>query len=175
VTAESHVHWWLAAEPLGDDVAWALTKVSGTEIPTGPVDGGLLTGLGEIKRLVESARPAGEGDPWSDPRLEHEPAVRVGEALLPAILRTGLREAEVDRPDTLTIAVRGWLARVPWGCLAIDRSGVRLLETARVLGGLPATVHVGRARLPDAAARRPAVRVVDPGRQLQVRTTEAGA
>jgi len=167
VTAESHFHWWLAAEPLGDDVAWALTRVSGTEVPTGPVGGGLLTGLGGIKQLAESARPTGDGDPWSgpltDPRREHELAVRLGEALLPTILRTALRGADVDQPDTLTIAVRGWLARVPWDCLAIDRSDVRLVEAARVLGGLPATLHVGRARLPDAEADGPAVRVVDPG------------
>jgi hypothetical protein len=164
---ESRVHWWLAAEPLaGADIAWALTRVSGDTPVTGPVDAGVLTGLDSIRSLAESVRPSGN-DLWSgpltDPVRERELAGRLGAVLLPHQLRAGLLDAEPGRPDTVIIAARGWLARVPWDCLALDERGTRLVETARVLGGLAATVHVGRARLPDTAAGGPPLRVVDPG------------
>jgi len=168
VHTASRVHWWLAAEPLGgDDVAWALTKVSGDTPPTGPADAGLLSGLGEVRALAEPARPSGDADLWggllTDLARERELATRLGAALLPDLLREGLLGVDADRPDTVTIAVRGWLARVPWDCLALDRRGTRLLECARVLGGLAATLHVGRSRLPDDGADGRPVRVVDPG------------
>lgn len=163
----SRVHWWLAAEPLGDDMVWALTRVSATEVTTGPEGAGLVEGLADIRALAEAARPSGERDLWSGPmtdrRREHDLAVRLGLALLPDILRTALARADPSCPDTVTVAVRGWLARVPWDSLAIDERGIRLVEVARVLGGLPATLHVGRARLPDPAPAGPPVRVVDPG------------
>lgn len=167
VTAESVWRWWLALEPLGDDVVWALTRVHRDRPPTGPVGAGLFTGLGEVRALTESAQPTA-ADPWSgpltDPRLERALAVTLGRALLPGLLRDALRGADPDHPDTLAVAVRGWLARVPWDSLSLDARGdVRLLETARVLGGLAATLDAGRARIPDPEAAGPALRVIDPG------------
>ena len=158
--------WWLAVEPLDDAVAWALTCADGSAV-TGPVDAGLWTGLGGIAESAARARPTGAGDLWSGPLTapdeERELAVRVGAALLPEALRAALLAGERDRPETVTVAARGWLAAVPWDGLALDAEGTRLVERARVLGGLPATVHVGRARRPDLAADGPALRVVDPG------------
>ena len=158
--------WWLAVEPLDDAVAWALTCVDGSPI-TGPVDAGLWTDRGEVAEAAARARPTGTGDLWSGPLTspgeERELAARLGAALLPEPLRAALAAGDRDRPETVTVAARGWLAAVPWDGLALDGYGTRLIERARVLGGLPATVHVGRARLPDPAADGPAVRVVDPG------------
>ena len=158
--------WWLAVEPLGDDVAWALTCVDGSPV-TGPVDAGLWTGLGPIAEAADRARPPRTGDLWSGPLTvpgdERELAVRLGAALLPEALRAALASGDRDRPETVTVAARGWLAAVPWDGLALDPEGTRLVERAHVLGGLPATVHVGRARRPDERADGPAVRVVDPG------------
>lgn len=158
--------WWLAADPVGDAVVWALTRVHAGQAPSGPVGAGMAEGLGWARELVGSALPR-EGALWdgplADPSAERELAERLGDALLPRVLREGLSGAEPDRPDTLTVAVRGWLARVPWDALVLDRHGTRLVEVTRVLGGLPATLHVGRSRQPDPDATGGAVRIVDPG------------
>lgn len=171
MTAASRYHWWLSAEPLGGDVAWALTRAALRRPPSGPVGAGLATGLDDVRRLATAALPDSDGGPdglWSGPLAdasrERDLAVRLGAALLPRILRQALGHVDPAQPDTLTIAVRGWLARVPWDSLAVDAHGeVRLVERARVLGGLPATLDVGRARRPDPNAAGPAVRVIDPG------------
>src|SRR3954470_2498317 len=98
--AAARVHWWLAVEPLaGDDVVWALTKVSDDTPPTGPADAGVLTGLGPVRALAESVRPLRDdlwGGPLTDPGREGELAARLGVALLPEALRVGLLAAAPD-------------------------------------------------------------------------------
>jgi len=162
------IGWWWAIEPFGEALAWALTRVADGETPSGPVAAGVVDDASAVRGLAARARPAERGDPWSgpltDPRLEHELAAALGGALLPGPLREELTATDAPRTDTVTIAVRGWPAALPWDCLAVDSAGTRLVEVARVLGGLPATVHVGRARNPGSSGTAgPAVRIVDPG------------
>jgi hypothetical protein len=94
VTTGSDVHWWLAAEPLGDDVAWALTKVAESQRPTGPVGGGMLSGLGAIRELAAAARPTDKR--WPVVRTAHRPAERCVDGI----------EAYTARPPAHTVGHR---------------------------------------------------------------------
>lgn len=159
--------WWLSLEPLGDDVAWALTRARSSGAGAEPVGAGLIGALGELQREVATALPGHRGHglwsgPWVDPVAERRLAVRLGRTLLPPALRDALATGDGTAPPTVWIATRGWLAQVPWDALAVDDDGaVRLVEVAQVVGGLPATV-VSEAR--DAVTCDGAVlRVVDPG------------
>jgi hypothetical protein len=177
------VAWWLSIEPLGDDAVWALTRVADGQPPDGPVGAGLLPGIGFVRDLVESAMPTAETvqvEPLSGPLIERSAelhlATTVGRVLLPYALRKELVNAAAGQQHTVSVAVRGWLANVPWDALALDDDGdLRLVERATVLAGLAATVHVGRARLPDLGATGPVVRIVDPGPESKPRLCPLGA
>jgi len=165
----TRVGWWLSLEPLGQDAVWALTRVVNGQPPQGPVDAGLLPDIGFVKDLVGSALPVGDRrHPWTGPltdrQKERHLATTAGRVLLPYELRKALVNATSRERHTVSVAVRGWLAQVPWDSLALDDAGdLRLVERATVLAGLAATLHVGRARLPDLTASGPVLRVVDPG------------
>ena len=165
---EREVAWWLSLEPLGDDAVWALTRVADGRPPTGPLGAGLLPAIGFVKEMVLGALPTKGAAPWQgalvDRATQREFACAVGQVLLPYDLRKELPNAPRGQKHTVSVAVRGWLAQVPWDALAIDDAGARrLVECATVVAGLPATLHVGRARLPDRSAAGPVLRVVDPG------------
>ena len=165
---EREVAWWLSVEPLGSDAVWALTRVADGRPPDGPLGAGLLPGIGFVKDMVVGALPVKDAAPWRgalvDRAAERELARTVGRVLLPYELRKELLNAPRGQRHTVSVAVRGWLAQVPWDALAIDDAGDRrLVECATVVAGLPATLHVGRARLPDRGAASPVLRVVDPG------------
>jgi hypothetical protein len=169
--AEREVAWWLSIEPLGSDAVWALTRVADGRPPDGPLGAGLLPAVGFVEQMVRAALPVGgdrEGPRWTGPLVdraaERELACAVGRVLLPYALRKELLNAPRGQWHTVSVAVRGWLAQVPWDALAVDDAGDRrLVECATVVAGLPATLHVGRARLPDRGADGPVLRVADPG------------
>lgn len=176
----SDVAWWLSLEPIGSDAVWALTRVEDGQRPDGPVAGGILPGIGFVEDLVrEAVSGAATESAWTGPLTDRdselELARTVGQVLLPYVLRKELANARPGTRHTVSVAVRGWLAQVPWDCLAVDDDGdLRLVECATVLGGLAATLHVGRARLPDRAATGPAVRVIDPGPSSEHRLCPQG-
>lgn len=174
------VAWWLSLEPVGADAVWALTRVEDGTPPEGPVGAGLLPGIGFVRDLVRDAvSGAGTERAWkgslTDPDGERLLACTAGRVLLPYVLRKELVNAPPGSRHIVSIAVRGWLAQVPWDSLAVDDDGnLRLVECATVVGGLAATLHVGRARLPDRTATGPAVRVIDPGPAAQGRLCPQG-
>ena len=162
------IAWWLAVEPLGDDAVWALTRVVDGRAPDGPLGAGLLPGIGFVRQMVTGALPVKDAGPWRgalvDRTAERELARAAGRVLLPYDLRKELLNALPGQRHTVSVAVRGWLAQVPWDALAIDDAGDRrLVECATVVAGLPATLHVGRSRRPDRSASGPVLRVIDPG------------
>ncbi|WP_224401699.1 hypothetical protein [Pseudonocardia sp. ICBG1034] len=173
--------WWLSMEPLGDDVVWALTLVVDGQAPDGPVDAGLLPRMGFVRRLVTDALPTSEqlaerswSGALSSRGSECDLAVVLGRRLLPRALRDALLARPAGR-HTVSVAVRGWLARVPWDAVAVDdRGDRRLVECATVVAGLPATLQVGRSRLPDAGADGPVLRIVDPGPETHGRLCPRG-
>ncbi|MCD2187848.1 CHAT domain-containing protein [Actinomycetospora soli] len=148
---------WLALEPVGDDVVWALSA------PEGVVDAGLMVGTGGLRDEILAAVPGAGGSglwtgPWSDPRRELDLVRRAGSALIPAALR-----ARLGPDSTVTLAVRGWLATVPWDTLVVDRDDdTRLLESTRVVGGLPPTVFPEHSSAVVEGTGH-AVRIIDPG------------
>jgi hypothetical protein len=117
--------------------------------------------------LTPHAGEGGKDDLWSGPLTvpdeELASAVRLGQGLLPPILRDELL-ATTGESHTVTIACRGWLARVPWEALALGRSGdVRLVERARVVAGLSPVLVANRKRPSGPRPSAPALRVLDPG------------
>lgn len=174
--------WWLSMEPLGDDIVWALTLVVDGKPPDGPVDAGLVPRTGLVRQMVTDALPTEEKlktahwpGAMAGRATERDLAVVLGRKLLPAVLREALLGGTAGR-HTVSIAVRDWLAQVPWDAVAVDERGDRrLVECATVVAGLPATLNVGRARLPDPDADGPVVRVVDPGPESYGRLCPRGA
>ena len=177
------VGWWFALEPVGADaVAWSLIRVDDLP-PDGPVGAGLLTGVRQLRTFAASMLPidppdrtasppqesAGSGGLWTGPLTDYEAerwaAVRLGQGLLPDVLRDELLAADLSAVrHTVTVACRGWLAQVPWEVLALDMVGdVRLVERARVAAGLSPTVNAGRRRAPQQRPGAPALLVLDPG------------
>lgn len=167
--------WWLALEPLGqDDVVWAL---SSTAASGGPVAAGLLSGMAELRALAANLLPVADGAAgdrtaawkalWSGSlgarASETKVAVALGQALLPLELRDALRGSG-RRDSVVTIAVRGWLAELPWPALSLDPTGdVRLVELATVLGGLSPSLAVGLPPRVAAPAMGHPLLLIDPG------------
>jgi len=85
-----------------------------------------------------------------DPEREADLAWRLGEVLVPQVLRDLLTSAEPSSPLSLVVAPAPLLAQVPFSWLSIDEAGTRVIERATVRIG----VSVGL--LHDAQARRPA-------------------
>jgi len=171
--ADRRIGWRLTLEPVGGAaVAWALIRASATS--AAPVGSGLLDGIAHMRSLASRLTPqqgedrTGDGVwsiPLTDPAEERSGAVRLGLGLLPPSLREELLAASATDPaHTVTIACRGWLARIPWETLALDRSGdVRLVERARVTAGLSPALVADRKRPSGSPSDRPALRVIDPG------------
>lgn len=178
------VVWWLGMWPLSGGAAWWATSTT-----AGP-DEDPLWGLVPGEQLEPLLAELDDGLPqllphelllppivrdqhavhraWTGalarPRAEQDLALALGKLLLPDALREQLLSSgRRDNPDvTLVIAPGPTLARVPWELLAVDR-GLRLLECARIRGGLsPVALH-GRALQPRSSDKGHVLRVVDPG------------
>jgi len=171
------VGWLLTIEPFGASLGWSLIRDDGRELQ---VEAGTVEDpRGTIRDMARRAVPMngagpdvhGLAGPWAgaltDPDQEFDIAVSLGEALLPPTLRTALLSRVSDPTtsvDTVTIATRGWPARIAWELLALDRAGRRLLERAIVAGGLSAAVTATRTRrAPATDVARFGYAVLDPG------------
>lgn len=163
---------------MGDDVAWSLFRSTAADDII-LVCAGLHHGLGGLRRRVLAAVPQQDEDRgglW-DVTLAHagdeeELAGLVGPTLLPVALTTALLESgSGEIAHTVTIAPRGWLSTVAWEAVGLTRGAdVRLVERARVLGGLAPGLHAGRRLARDPGSRSasavesgPALAVVDAG------------
>lgn len=161
------VGWLLTLEPIGDDVAYSLIRDDGNPVLR---EAAVLTELQRAKEQARQLIPTSThvgglwGGPLAHPASEVDAAVMLGEALLPASLRRGLLAADASR-TTLTVATRGWLASVPWEALSLTYDGsVRVVERARVLGGLSPAIAANRAvTAPPSDPRAPGLAIVDPG------------
>lgn len=165
------IGWRLTLEPVGEAaVAWALIRATASS--AAPVGAGLFEGVAHLHALAVGLLPRAETERGSDdlwpgpltvPGDERDHAVRLGLGLLPPMLRDDLLAAS-GRSHTVTVACRGWLARIPWEALALDRSGeVRLIECARVVAGLSPALVANRKRPSGDRPHAPALRVLDPG------------
>lgn len=170
------IGWLLTVEPIGDAVAWSLLRATdgGTDVIAADRIADTRDLQEHARRLQPSVSAApdhlGHAGLWASsltrPDEEADTANVLGQGLLPQALRSGLLRAAVEsRPDTVTIACRGWLAGIPWDLLSLDgTTGPRLLERALVYGGLSPTLGAGRSRFSPARNRSsPGLTVIDPG------------
>ncbi len=165
--------WLLTVESFGASIGWSLLVNDGE---TKLVKTGILDDISRLRETAHRLSPTlgagsdtrGRGGLWASAltRADEERAAAevLGEALLPAQLRSALLSRGPRIVDTVTVATRGWLAAIPWDLLALERGGPRLLEHAHVLGGLSPVITGTRARtsLPEDRAR-PGLCVIDPG------------
>ena len=185
---DGHRVWWLGFWPTGTSVHWWLTFRTidpvGSRGPIAEPIKGVIDGAALAQPLAVLARalvgsadddPPGSTDDrvarsWSaalaSPRDEARLAVSLGRLLLPEALRSILA-ADVGRAGaprhTVVIAAGPSLAQVPFELLAVDdAASVRLIEVARVRGGLHAAATIG-ARDPAPPAAGGILRVIDPG------------
>ena len=157
------VGWRLTLEPSEDMLAWSLIRVDDRH-QNGQVWSGLLTDAGHVRDLVTTCRAAPD-NPWSSPLVDPSDEALVARELGSALLPRQLREAlcnERESSHTVTIATRGWPAAAPWDALALEWNGTRLIERARVLGGMSPGLVAGLTGSirPQGVGR---LWVVDPG------------
>jgi len=145
-------------EPAGSLVAWSLLRVD-DQNPGGEVWSGLLPDAAAVRRLVEPDDARAHA--LLDPLQEADLARRLGAALLPAPLRDALLGP--GSIPLLTVLARGWLAQVPWDALAVGWDGVRVVERAVTLAGLPPGIVDDIGRLPPTPEGNGTLWLVDPG------------
>lgn len=179
MATQSPTGWLLTLEPVDGAVSWSLLKSRGATVL---VDAGHLGDTRNLAELATTLRPTisaapdqhGRAGLWASPLTraddEQHASRTLGGALLPTTLRKALlQDSDPARPDTVTVATRGWLAGIPWDILALDPGsgsvdGPRLLERAVVVGGLSPVISATRARsAPDIHCGAPGYAVVDPG------------
>lgn len=149
----------LTMEPAGSLVAWSLIRLD-DEHPGGKVWSGLLPDAAAVRPLVEPDDARAQA--LLDPLQEADLARRLGVALLPAPLRDALLAPTGGTP-LLTVLARGWLAQVPWEALALGWDGIRVVERAVTLAGLPPGIVDDIAHLPPTPPGTGTFWLVDPG------------
>lgn len=152
--------WRFAAEPLGQSFAWSLFSSSG-EGPISLVDAGITPVPNGLEGRVVGMVGA---DATSGMLVERESEQRWSRLLAEVILPPALTGKMMDRSaqHTLSISARGWLARVPWAALQLS-DGMRLIETARLLGAIAPGIVGTRRRPASQFAASPGLATVDPG------------
>lgn len=101
-----------------------------------------------------------EGGAFGSSRREAKLAELLGRAVPSRLWRELLVRAG-ERP-VVRLSPSASAARVPWGLVDLDGTGVRLLDVADVLIDPPSLVHRGRNRTPVAETAGPPLWVVDP-------------
>ncbi|CAM2744862.1 CHAT domain-containing protein [Skermania piniformis] len=159
---QSAVHWWLTSRVLGDGAVGLVSRPLSGRIPSATVQP-LLGRLVDALAIGAATDDGRRGAVWTgalaEPRAERALAADLGRVLLPPVLTAALGQAGLD--ETVVIAPGPLLARVPWELLAVDAAGTRLVEKARIRGGLGAAIRAADSGRTAPAAG--AVRVLDPG------------
>jgi hypothetical protein len=175
------IGWRLVLEPTMTGLVWSLIRATGSAGGAGTQGGGGAddfsvwagrhVGPEGCERLAATIVPEAGADIWdsplADPDAELDIARSLGRSLLPEPLRHALAGPGTAQ-HTLTVAVRGWCAAVPWEALVIDDCDTRLVERCRVLGEAHAAAGVDRGPTGDAEVERTppdqgGLTVVDPG------------
>jgi hypothetical protein len=158
--------WW-GTWRVGGRLWWSLIG-PGDAVAVGSIDAAatspLVSALDEWESVVplarsdetagDAARRATRGALAASPAAERGLALRLGLAVLPEPLRSGLVAARADAPISLVVAPAPEIASIPVAWLAVDEADTRLVERADTVV-VPAAALLAAAdeRWPSTLAR----------------------